>query len=183
MMVTIQQDICLHFGNSSLPAYLMKVSAHPYIIAPVTNMRNTALIQKTLHEFLGIASNRGVIIYTAVSEENFATNGITTMGEAVRINSEEQNDNGGFFKTITRSISRRKKTSSSSSAPLSIETSSSWAPATESNTSASISNKEGQKDSSAASEEPQPQTVRRSRSLRDSVCRRVEDLGPQDETQ
>lgn len=183
MMVTIQQDICLHFGNSSLPAYLMKVSAHPYIIAPVTNMRNTILIQKALHEFLDIASNRGVIIYTAVSEENFATNGITTMGEAVRINNEEQNGNGGFFKTMARSVSRRKKTNSSGSVPLSITTLSSWAPAAESHTSESASNKDGQKSSSAASEEAQPLTVRRSRSLRDSVHRRVGDLGPQKETQ
>lgn len=125
MMVTIQQGACLHFGNSSLPAYLMKVFGHPYIIAPITNLRNTILIQRALDEFLDIAPSRGVIIYTPVPEENYAIDGVTIMGEIVRRSQESQNEGVGIFKTITRSMSRKLKSNSSNSAPLSVTTTSS----------------------------------------------------------
>lgn len=176
MMVAIQQNVCLNFGNSSLPAYLAKVSAHPYIIGPVTNMRNSILIQEAFREFLDIPSSRGVIIYTGVSEENFATNGITIMGEAVRISNEKQNDNGGFFKTITRSMSRKLKSNGSSNAPQSVGPS--LAPAADSQPSEPASNGDShQKGSTTASNDAQSQSVQRSRSLRDFVTRRTGDRG------
>lgn len=176
MMVVIQQNVCLNFGNSSLPAYLAKVSAHPYIIGPVTNMRNSILIQEAFREFLDIPSSRGVIIYTGVSEENFATNGITIMGEAVRINNEKQNDNSGFFKTITRSMSRKIKSNGSSNAPYSVG--SSLVPAADSQPSEPVSNGGShQKGSTTTSNNAQSQSVQRSRSLRDFVTRRTGDRG------
>lgn len=168
MMVVIQQNVCLHFGNSSLPAYLAKVSAHPYIIGPVTNMRNTILIQEAFREFLDIPSSRGIIIYTGVSEENFATNGTTIMGEAVRISTEKQHDHTGIFRTITRSMSRKIKSNGSSNAPQSFG--SSLIPATDSQPSEPEPVSNG--DSNNIQTQTQPQPVQRSRSLRAFVTRR-----------
>lgn len=115
MLVTIQQDACLLFGNPSVPAYLLKVYALPSFIQPVTNLRNTKLIQAALQELLGIAPDRGVVIYTSVSEDNLATNGVTARGEISRLERQDQAESAGIFKTIGRSMSRRLKSGSAGS--------------------------------------------------------------------
>lgn len=122
MLVTIQQDACLHFGNSSLPAYLMKIFTNPFLIGPVTNIRNTTFIQKSIQEFLDIAPDRGVIMYVPVPEENFATNGTTVMEQMATMEGDTQNESTGIFKSISRTMSRRMKLNSANSAPLSITT-------------------------------------------------------------
>ncbi|RAL05468.1 MIF domain protein [Aspergillus ibericus CBS 121593] len=127
MMTTIQEDACIHFGRSSLPAYLMKVFALPYLIAPITNLRSTILIQAALQEIIHVAPNRGVILYIPISEENFATNGVTMMGELARLERSSTDHGPGLFKNISRTMSRRLKSSSSQSAPISVATTSSWA--------------------------------------------------------
>lgn len=176
MMVTIQQDVCLHFGNSDRPAYLMKIFAHPYLIAPITNLRNTIFIQKALHEFLDIAPNRGVIIYAPVPEENLATDGVTMLGDLVRL--ERDARDSSVFKSISRSMSRKLK-SSSSSPRLSVATSS-CDKADGSHETTSVSDKDGHVKESSG-EGDQSQSVRKSKSLRDFVYRRVGDRGSEEE--
>ncbi|PYH87726.1 MIF domain protein [Aspergillus ellipticus CBS 707.79] len=127
MMTTIQQDACIQFGRSTMPAYLMKVFALPYLIAPITNLRSTILIQTALHEILHVAPNRGVVLYIPIAEENFATNGATMMGEIARLERSSGDHGPGLFKTISRTMSRRLKSNSSQSASLSVATTSSWA--------------------------------------------------------
>ncbi|PWY95334.1 MIF domain protein [Aspergillus sclerotioniger CBS 115572] len=127
MMTTIQEEACIHFGKSSLPAYLMKVFALPYLIAPITNLRSTILIQAALQEIIHVAPNRGVILYIPISEENFATNGVTMMGELARLERSSPDHGPGLFRSISRTMSRRLKSSSSQSAPISVTTTSSWA--------------------------------------------------------
>jgi len=178
MMVTIQQDVRLHFGNSDRPAYLMKVFAHPYLIAPITNLRNTIFIQKALHEFLDIAPNRGVIIYSPVPEENLATDGVTMLGNLVRL--ERDTRDSSIFKSISRSMSRKLK-SSSSSPRLSVATSSCDKADGSHHGSTSVSEKDGHVKESSG-EGDQAQSVRKSKSLRDFVYRRVGDRGSEEET-
>ncbi|PWY89978.1 Tautomerase/MIF [Aspergillus heteromorphus CBS 117.55] len=129
VMTTIQQDACIQFGRSTMPAYLMKVFALPYLIAPITNLRSTIMIQAALQEILHVAPSRGVILYIPISEENFATNGVTMMGEIARLErpSLDHGHINGLFKTISRTMSRRLKSSSSQSTPISVATTSSWA--------------------------------------------------------
>ncbi|KAL2853363.1 hypothetical protein BJY01DRAFT_259108 [Aspergillus pseudoustus] len=127
MVVTIQQGSCLQFGALTLPAYTMKLFALPYLIAPITNLRSTILIQAALHEIIHIAPARGVIIYIPVAEENMATNSTTMMGEIARLERETHDREPGIFKSLSRSLSRRKKSSSGQSVPLSVATTSSWA--------------------------------------------------------
>ncbi|KAI2907878.1 hypothetical protein CBS63078_4729 [Aspergillus niger] len=127
MMTTIQEDACIQFGRVNLPAYLMKVFALPYLIAPITNLRSTILIQAALQEILHVAANRGVILYIPIPEENFATNGVTMMGEIARLERSSPDHGSGLFKTVSRTMSRRLKSTSSQSAPISVATTSSWA--------------------------------------------------------
>ena len=75
MLVTIDQNADLLFGNTSGSAYLLKITALSSLIGPLTNLRNTGLIQSTIQEMFGIAPDKGVVIYTPASEDNLATNG------------------------------------------------------------------------------------------------------------
>ncbi|KAL4944424.1 hypothetical protein BDV06DRAFT_220269 [Aspergillus oleicola] len=131
MIVTIQQVPCLRFGNLALPAYSMKIYALPYLIAPITNLRSTILIQAALQDILHISPSRGIILYIPVQEENMATNNTTMMGEIARLEHDTRGREPGIFKTLSRSLSRRKKSSSAVSAPLSVATTSSWAAGSE----------------------------------------------------
>ncbi|KAI9044017.1 uncharacterized protein KD926_002397 [Aspergillus affinis] len=125
-MINIQQDSYLYMGTPRFPAYLIKIFALPQLIGPVTNLRCTILIQGLLQEVALIGPNRGVVLFYPILEENFATNGATMMGEIPRLDrhsSEEQDQ--GIFRSITRSLSRLKS-SSTHSAPASEATTSSW---------------------------------------------------------
>ncbi|RDW90238.1 MIF domain protein [Aspergillus mulundensis] len=141
MFVSIQIVPSLRFGNSTMPAYSMKIFALPYLIAPITNLRSTILIQAALQDILHIPPASGIILYIPVAEENMATNNTTMMGEIARL----QDDRGRgreprFFQSLSRTLSRRKKSSSGASAPLSVATTSSWAEETKP---AAISESEG----------------------------------------
>ncbi|KAL5365511.1 hypothetical protein BJX96DRAFT_181737 [Aspergillus floccosus] len=126
MMVNIQHSACLHFGDSKQPSYLMKVFALPYMIAPITNLRSTVLIQTALQQILRIPPNRGIVLYFLVSDENLATSGTTMSSEIARLERRSEDEDPGILRTISRSMSRRLKSSSASSAPLSEATTSSW---------------------------------------------------------
>ncbi|KAJ5126552.1 hypothetical protein N7448_007331 [Penicillium atrosanguineum] len=118
IMVTVQQDICVLFGsNNALSAYLLTIYALPSLIAPVTNVRSTALIQNTFEELLGIPPSLGVIIYIPIPEENLATNGMTIRSEISII--ERNEDSPSIFKSISRGMSRRLKNRSGQSVPVS----------------------------------------------------------------
>jgi hypothetical protein len=117
-MVTVQQDTCVLFGNNNtLAAYLLTIYALPTLIAPVSNVRSTSLIQKTLEERLGIPPNLGVIIFIPIPEENLATNGMTIRSETSMI--ERSQYSPSIFKSISRGMSRRLKNRSGDSAQVS----------------------------------------------------------------
>ncbi|CAG8908630.1 unnamed protein product [Penicillium egyptiacum] len=120
MLVTIDQNADLLFGNTSGSAYLLKITALSSLIGPLTNLRNTGLIQSTIQEMFGIAPDKGVVIYTPVSEDNVATNGTTARSEIDRLERIGSSNSPSIFKSISRSMSRRMKSSSGNSAPLSL---------------------------------------------------------------
>lgn len=120
IMLTVQQNAGVFFGNVPELSYLLKVYALPPFIAPLTNMRNTNLIQVAMLELLGIPMSQGVIIYIPVPEDNFATNGLTARGEITRLERHDQDDSPNIFKSISRTMSRRLKTSSGQSMPISL---------------------------------------------------------------
>ncbi|KAJ6111198.1 Tautomerase [Penicillium sp. IBT 16267x] len=120
IMLTIQQDTGVFLGSTTELSYLMKIYALPSFIAPFTNLRNTTLIQAAMQDLLHIPMNQGVIIFLPVSEDNLATNGLTTRGEIARLERDDQEETPNIFKTISRSMSRRLKTSSGQSVPISL---------------------------------------------------------------
>jgi len=101
-MVTVQQETYVLFGSNSLPSYLLTVYALPVFIAPVTNLRNTALIQKALEDLLGIPPSLGVVIYIPIPEANLATNGMTVRSEISQIERSEQGDSPNLFKSVSK---------------------------------------------------------------------------------
>lgn len=154
----------------------MKVMALPALIAPVTNLRNTILIQAALQGLLNIRADRGVIIYVPIPEENFATNGVTAMGDIRSLERQAQPGDSGFLKNISRSMSKRLKSSGSSSRPLSQATTSSW-----SNTSgAEATDRQpaaGMGSQPSSKEGERSRSVKKSRSVRQFLSRRLSDLG------
>lgn len=131
IMLTVQPDTLMIFGSHrTLPVYLLTIYALPSLIAPVTNLRNTNLIQDALNELLGIPPSLGVVIFLSIPEDNFATNKATIRDEIQRL---ERNDemSPGLFKTISHTMSRRLKSNSGSSAPFSLpSTASALSPST-----------------------------------------------------
>ncbi|KAF9249772.1 hypothetical protein DTO027I6_9933 [Penicillium roqueforti] len=120
MLVTIDQNADLLFGTTSGSAYLLKVTALSSLIGPLTNLRNTGLIQSIIQEMFGIAPDKGVVIYMPASEDNIATNGTTARSEIDRLERINSSNNSSIFKSLSRSMSRRMKSSSGNSIPISL---------------------------------------------------------------
>ncbi|KAJ5948326.1 hypothetical protein N7466_001341 [Penicillium verhagenii] len=120
IMLTVQQDTGVFFGNTTELSYLLKIYALSSFIAPVTNLRNTNLIQTAMHDLLHIPMNQGIIVFIPVPEENLATNGLTAGSEISRLIQNDQDESPNIFKTISRTMSRRLKSSSDQTAPISL---------------------------------------------------------------
>ncbi|PGG96279.1 hypothetical protein AJ79_09651 [Helicocarpus griseus UAMH5409] len=119
ILLYVEHNCCLMFGSSYEPAYLTTVSALACSVAPLTNLRHTALIQAAINDTLNIPSNRGVIKFECMAEENFATNGATIKDEIEQLercnsNTNNEDQHGGVFKTISRSMSRKVKANAAS---------------------------------------------------------------------
>lgn len=81
IMLTANHSTCMLFGGSFEPTYLLTISAISEQIKPTMNRRNTALIQRFLAEELMVPSERGIIKFQAIPEENLANCGITLAAE------------------------------------------------------------------------------------------------------
>lgn len=118
----MHHDVSIIFGNTSLPSYLLKIYALSSATGPMTNMRNTGLIQTALQELLGIAPDQGIVLFLSVPEGNLATDGSTAQGAISRLEQTDV-DSPGLMKSISRGMSRRLKSSSDNSAPISLPSS------------------------------------------------------------
>ncbi|KNG82201.1 hypothetical protein ANOM_008465 [Aspergillus nomiae NRRL 13137] len=175
MMVTIQQNVCIRFGTSKDPSYLLKLYTLPCLIGSITNLRRTSLIQSALRDLLQIEPYRGVVLYLPVPEENFATNGVTYMGEIARHEPRTDDDDPGILRNISRGLSRRLKSNSAHSAPRSEATTSSWDPETDARTSTSVRGNDSlQSEGSREAEALSQGNSRGSKSLRHFLSRRVQ---------
>lgn len=116
MMVILDDHALLRFGTTADPAYLMTISALPHMIAPVMNLRHTALIQSVMEEILHIPRSRGVIRFESMPEENFATNGTTIKDEIEQMDRTSHEDNNSLMKSISRTVTRKSKPNASKNA-------------------------------------------------------------------
>ncbi|OJD21322.1 hypothetical protein ACJ73_07338 [Blastomyces percursus] len=112
ILLYVEHNCCLMLASSYEPAYLVTVSALPCSIAPITNLRHTVLIQAAIFDIFDIPSNRGVIKFESMAEENLATNGSTIRDEIDQLE-RISNDEHSIFKSLSHTVSRRMKSSTS----------------------------------------------------------------------
>jgi hypothetical protein len=89
-------------GGSFEPAYILTVSAIPSELQPVTNKRNSYLMQHFIADTLHVPSNRGVVRFQEIPEERLATNGSTVAGDIERLEI-----NSGVNRSATNKSSRK----------------------------------------------------------------------------
>jgi hypothetical protein len=85
IMVNVEHSACLLLAGSFEPAYILTITALPSQLQPVTNKRNSALIQSFMADILAVPPERGILRFQPIAEENLAINGTTVMGEIERI--------------------------------------------------------------------------------------------------
>jgi hypothetical protein len=118
IMVNVDHSACLLLAGSFEPAYILTISALPSQLQPVTNKRNSALIQSFMAEILAVPPERGILRFHPILEENLATNGTTVFGEIERIEkSSSDHDVGGpgalkraWTRSSRRSVHAKKPT-------------------------------------------------------------------------
>ncbi|PGH31058.1 hypothetical protein GX50_06166 [[Emmonsia] crescens] len=112
ILLYVEHNCCLMLASNYEPAYLATVSALPCSIAPITNLRHTVLIQAAIFDIFDIPSNRGVIKFECMAEENFATNGSTIKDEIDQLE-RTSNDEHSIFKSLSHTVSRKIKSNTS----------------------------------------------------------------------
>jgi hypothetical protein len=97
------------YGGSFEPAYTLTITALPSYVQPVTNKRNAALLAKAMEENLGVASDRGIIKFMTIPEENLATSGRTVAGEIEELE-KESGDTGSLpNRSASRATNRKRQ--------------------------------------------------------------------------
>ncbi|KAI1393403.1 Tautomerase/MIF [Hypoxylon trugodes] len=81
IVINLNHGCCMMFGGSFEPAYTLTIHAIPSLVQPTTNKRNAALIQRHIHETLGVVISRGYVRFVATPEENVANGGKTIAAE------------------------------------------------------------------------------------------------------
>ncbi|ESZ93718.1 hypothetical protein SBOR_5903 [Sclerotinia borealis F-4128] len=96
IFVTLKHSACFIVAGTFEPAYIMTITALPSQMQPVTNKRNTSLLQNYMATTeLYVEPERGIIKFVPLAEENFATNGRTVAGEIEELEREVANDGSG----------------------------------------------------------------------------------------
>lgn len=102
-MITVNHSACLLLGGSFEPTYALTINALPVQLQPTTNKRNAALIQNFMCESIGVPTDRGIIKFVAIQEENLAMNGMTILGEIEQMERQQAEATGGIKRAITKS--------------------------------------------------------------------------------
>lgn len=114
-----------------------------------------------------------------LAEENFATNGATFLGEIEKLERSSQDEYPGVLKSISRSMSRRIRSSSIQSSPMSVRTTASSFPLI-AEAPEQTSTPEAATDSNvqaAAADGDKARAVKKTKSLRQFLARRLSNLG------
>jgi hypothetical protein len=113
-MITVTHSACLMMGGSFEPAYILTITAIPSEVQPVTNKRNSYLMQHFIADTLHVPSNRGVVRFLEIAEERLATNGSTIAGDIERLEI-----NSGVNRSATNKSSRKSMIASKHKSMLS----------------------------------------------------------------
>ena len=97
------------FGGNFDPAYTLTITAVNSQLQPVTNKRNATLLAKAMEESLGVAPNRGVVKFLAMSEDNLATDGKTITGEIEELEKENAESNSSLQRSLSKNTAKSKR--------------------------------------------------------------------------
>ncbi|CEI68712.1 unnamed protein product [Fusarium venenatum] len=81
IVTTLQHGICIQFGGSCAPSYIMRIEALDRDMQPAANKRNIALLQRHMEQALGIPPSRGYLRFVPVAEDCAGWKGNTIAGE------------------------------------------------------------------------------------------------------
>lgn len=102
--MTVQHSICILFGGTFDPAYIMTIKALPCQVQTTTNKRNVALLQKHLDDTLRVAPTRGLVQFVAVPEECSGWNGKTVAGEIAEMAGRTEHYGGSTGRRSTTKV-------------------------------------------------------------------------------
>lgn len=111
IMVNVEHSACLLVAGSFEPAYILTITALPSQLQPVTNKRNSALIQSFMADILAVPPERGILRFQPIPEENLATNGTTVLGEIERIEKSSIDSDVTAANAIKRAWTRSSRRS------------------------------------------------------------------------
>jgi hypothetical protein len=97
------------FGGNFDPAYTLTITAVNSQLQPVTNKRNATLLAKAMEESLGVAPNRGVVKFLAMSEDNLATDGKTITGEIEELEKENAENSSSLQRSLSKGTAKSKR--------------------------------------------------------------------------
>ncbi|KAI1125209.1 Tautomerase/MIF [Nemania abortiva] len=103
IIITLHHGICMLFGSTFEPAYILTIHALPSLLQPATNRRNANLIQQHLHETLGVVSTRGHVRFEATPEDNVAIGGKTVAAEIESLSRENVDRKVGVLRKPSKS--------------------------------------------------------------------------------
>lgn len=89
IMIKVDHSACLALGGNFEPCYILSIQALPSQMGAATNKRHAALIQAFMADILSVPSERGIITYVPILEENLAQNGHTVFGEMEKAEKNE----------------------------------------------------------------------------------------------
>jgi hypothetical protein len=104
----------LLFGGSFDPAYTIAISALQSHLQPVTNKRNTLLVQQHIQDTLGPGPDRGMVTYTHIAEENMGTGGKTVAGQIDDLLKETAEDTANMRRSLSRGTKAKRRQSTKS---------------------------------------------------------------------
>ncbi|TVY54713.1 hypothetical protein LCER1_G002943 [Lachnellula cervina] len=107
IIVSVVHSACLLYAGNFDPAYTLTISAIPSLLQPVTNKRNAILLSKAMDEGLGVPSDRGLIRFIPIAEENLATGGKTISGATEELEKENASKSLSLIRTLSRAATRR----------------------------------------------------------------------------
>ncbi|KAF2963221.1 hypothetical protein GQX73_g10342 [Xylaria multiplex] len=97
IIITLHHGICMLFGGTFEPACTLTIHALPSLLQPITNKRNAILIQRHLHETLGVVSTRSYVRFEVTTEENVAIGGKMLPADNEGIGRSATDQKSGMF--------------------------------------------------------------------------------------
>ncbi|KAL2056477.1 hypothetical protein ABVK25_003501 [Lepraria finkii] len=81
IFIYLNHSACMLFGGTFDSAYILTITALPYLLQSTTNKRNAALLQAFLADSLGVSPARGLVRFMSIPDEHLAFNGTTVLGQ------------------------------------------------------------------------------------------------------